>query len=290
MQTKYIVGSVVLVLLVILGLGTVFSGTVLAPQALHVGSWQLQLYGVCMAAAVLVGHLIAQQRRSRFALTSQTADAVIFWVVIAGFLGARAYHVISDFNYYWVNPGEVLQVWHGGLSIYGALIGGLLGLLVWVMSHHSKPERLSVYARLLDWLTPSILAGQIIGRFGNFFNYELFGYPTNVPWKMFVPEQFRSPGYFAQSFYHPLFLYEALANLVILLFLYRYIDQKTRPGALFLWYVLLYNVSRFFLEFLRIDAVFVGDFRINAGVSALLVISTVVILIARHARKVPQTH
>ncbi len=290
MQKKYLIVVIVLVAIGIFLLSKVFAGDFIISQELSIGSWSLRWYGLCMALAVIVGYMIAQQRRPRFNLSTQNADLILFWVAISGFLGARAYHIISDFNYYRSNIFEVFQVWHGGLSIYGALIGGFIGLMILVAKQYSKSERLRSLGSILDWLVPSVLAGQIIGRFGNFFNYELFGYPTNLPWKMFVPEQFRSPGFFVQEYFHPLFLYEALANGLILLFLYKFVDRSARPGRLFLWYVLLYNTVRFLLEFLRIDSVFWGTFRANAGVSAILVLITGTLLVILYAHKTSQNN
>jgi phosphatidylglycerol:prolipoprotein diacylglycerol transferase len=160
------------------------------------------------------------------------------------------------------------------------------------------------------------LLGQIIGRFGNFFNYEAFGYPTNLPWKMFVPESFRPEEFLQNSFFHPWFLYEILANLFILFLILRFdklgrsdflaaeldpptaglkqssLQKSTRPtfqkfregilktlfNNLFFTYLLLYNAVRACLEFLRIDSTFIGSFRLNFLVSVSLVLVCLVIL------------
>src|SRR6185503_18381739 len=127
-----------------------------------------------------------------------------------------------------------------------------------------------------------------IARLGNFFNYELFGYPTSLPWKMFVPEIFRAPAYQAASFFHPLFLYEILLLSLVLIVLNQIEKAPSRAGTLFLWYVLLYNSGRFFLEFLRIDSVFIGPIRQNAVVSAGLAIIALAALLYYRYAKVPQ--
>ena len=288
MTKKYLIGLIVVLALVIFLLSKVFAGALVLSPELSLGSWSIRWYGLCMALAVFAGYVIAQKRRVLYGFESEKVDLILFWVVVSGFLGARAYHIASDLSYYRANMLEVFQVWHGGLSIYGALIGGLIGLSIFSYKQYSKSEWLKMLGKTLDWLVPSVLVGQIIGRFGNFFNYELFGYPTNLPWKMFVPEQFRSPGYFVSEYFHPLFLYEALINALILIILLKFVGSKARPGHLFLWYVLLYNTGRFFLEFLRIDAVFWQGLRINAGVSALLVLVSGIVLIILHARKTSQ--
>ncbi len=227
----------------------------------------MHYYGVFMALAVAAGYWLAVKRSKKYGISLDQADKIIFWVIIGGFLGARLYHVLSSFGFYSAHPLDMLKVWNGGLSIYGALIGGVVAVLV---------TRGALVT--LDWLAPSLLLGQIIGRFGNFFNYELYGYPTGLPWKMFVPPQFRLTGYQNFNYFHPLFLYEALANAIILFLLLKFI-RPAKKGALFFWYLLLYNAVRFGLEFLRIDSTYIEGVRVNAYVSLLLVIIAVIFLI-----------
>jgi phosphatidylglycerol:prolipoprotein diacylglycerol transferase len=192
-------------------------------------------------------------------------------VVLFGFIGARAYHVFSDYQLYVDDPIAALYVWRGGLAIYGAVAGGVLGLYFAVRSR-------TQFWKALAWLTPSVVLGQVIGRFGNFINYELFGYPTNLPWKMFVPVSFRSEAFRDVSFFHPLFLYESLGSLVILIFLLvlerQGVFHKVHAASLFFCYILLYNALRFLLEFLRIDSVLWAGFRFNALVSLALVVAS----------------
>jgi phosphatidylglycerol:prolipoprotein diacylglycerol transferase len=141
-------------------------------------------------------------------------------------------------------------------------------------SAEAMADKQSSILNLLDWLTPSVILGQIIGRFGNLFNYEAFGYPTNLPWKMFVPQMFRPLQYASSTFFHPWFLYEVLGNLITLFLLLKILPlkyKKSSPGFIVFFYLLLYNSLRFVLEFLRIDSTFIGWVRLNAAVSLLLV-------------------
>jgi len=258
----------------------VFSGHWILPQYFSLGSLQIRYYGIIMALAVLAAYFWAIQRAPKYNLVPAKMEDLLFWLIVGGFIGARLYHIASSAGYYSAHPMDMLKVWQGGLSMYGALSGGLLTL--WII------KRLTIYnlqfTIILDWLTPSLLLGQIIGRFGNFFNYELYGYPTNLPWKMFVPSQFRPENYSIYQFFHPLFLYEAIGNVIILFLLLKIIKPQ-RPGALFLWYVLLYNALRFCLEFVRIDSVFIGHFRQNALVSLCLVLICIVMLLWRNPTK-----
>jgi phosphatidylglycerol:prolipoprotein diacylglycerol transferase len=269
----------------------VFSGSIILPQSFSFGPLTLRYYGLFMAFGVAAGFYLAVKRADRFGLTSKEAEDILFWVIVGGFIGSRLYHVLSAWMFYYQHPFDILKVWNGGLSIYGAVLGGVVSLIILNKVTGSK---LSVM-NLLNWLTPSLVIGQIVGRFGNFFNYELFGYPSNLPWKMFVPERFRPELYFKSEYFHPLFLYEQIGLIGVFLVL-RYIQKQAHSSAfggrmsfwglyqqsLFLWYVLLYNILRIPLEFLRIESVFIGSVRQNALVSFILFIISAV-YIFKHA-------
>jgi len=266
-MVKKIVFWTVIVLLLAIFLRQVFLGTWLLPQVFSIGSLQFHYYGIIMAMAVGAAFYFAMRRAAAYGIAQKAAEDIIFWLVIGGFVGARLYHIVSSSSYYAQSPIEMFKVWNGGLSIYGAVLGGFVALVI-VKKMRNLQTGLPA---MLDWLTPSLILGQIIGRFGNLFNYEAFGYPTSVSWKMFVPNEFR-PDQFSQfSFFHPFFLYEALANGIILLLLLFYLKPK-KPGHLFIFYVLLYNSVRFCLEFIRIDSSFLASFRLNAIVSLVLVV------------------
>lgn len=296
---------ILLLLLLLLGLFYVFSGVLILPQYFTLGPVTIHYYGITMALAVGSGWWLAVKRAPMFGVDPAKADGFLTWLVLGGFVGARAYHVASSWQYYLQYPLDALKVWHGGLSIFGALIGGLVVVIIYsrqfvfgsspnigedrrgIIRTGSTSPNLSYSRRgtggrtmlLLDWLAPSLLLGQIIGRFGNFFNYEAFGYPTSLPWKMFVPDGFRPLGFIASQYYHPLFLYEALGNLVILVLLLN-LNRANKPystyrpyapGALFFMYLFLYNALRFGLEHLRVDSTFIYEvFRLNVLVSGLL--------------------
>ena len=247
----------------------IFQGKLIVPQAIHIGSFPIRYFGIVLALAVLAAYKLAINRASVYHVERNSAEDIIFWVIVGGFVGARIYHVLSSLPYYLQNPGHILMVWHGGLSIIGSLLGGLL-ILYLKAGRSSK-----IFLTYLDWLAPAVVLGQIIGRFADLFNYELFGYPTSLPWKMFVPEIFR-PEIFANSnFFHPLFLYESLGNALILWILLKKV-KPANPGKVFFTYLMSYGILRFMLEFLRIDSVFIGGLRLNAIVSLLFVMVSLV--------------
>ncbi len=248
-----------------------FSGKVILPQSFGVGGLRVQLYGILLGLGALAGYWLAMRRKVLYNISESHADTMIFLSIVFGFIGARLYHVLSEFGYYVHYPAKIFAVWNGGLGIFGAAIGAILAIYLY-QKYVLKTYSLSSFLNILDWLTPSIVVGQLIGRFGNFANYELYGYPTNLPWKMFVPVQFRVPPYELIQYFHPLFLYEAVGSLIILALLLR---LKVRKGTLFFMWILLYNVMRFFLEFMRIGSVTYGGIRVNVIVAAALAVLAV---------------
>jgi phosphatidylglycerol:prolipoprotein diacylglycerol transferase len=155
----------------------VFKGALTAPQMIHLGPLPIRYFGIVLALAVLAAYKLALKRASLYQIVRAKAEDTIFWVIVGGFIGARVYHVLSSLPYYLQNPDHIIMVWHGGLSIIGSLLGGLITL--YFLSNRNNKTFLSY----LDWLAPAVVLGQIIGRFADLFNYELFGYPTNLPWQ-----------------------------------------------------------------------------------------------------------
>jgi phosphatidylglycerol:prolipoprotein diacylglycerol transferase len=274
--TRRILLLIVGVLLCVFFIAKIFSGQWILQPSFNVGPISIRFYGLCVAAGVLAGWVLAKKRAASHGIPEEKVDDIIFWLVVGGFIGARLYHVISSAGYYSSHPSDIIKVWNGGLSIYGAMFGGVL-VVFWLAKTYNLKTNV-----LLDWLAPSVLLGQIIGRFGNFFNYELFGYPTTLPWKMYVPEALRPEAYASTNYFHPLFLYEVLYNVVVLFLLFYLIRKyKLKPGGVFFFYLLLYNAGRFFLEFMRIDSVFYHTIRVNAVVSLVLVLTAVAYLVVR---------
>jgi phosphatidylglycerol:prolipoprotein diacylglycerol transferase len=256
----------------------VFSGNLILSQGANVGPFFFRFYGLCLSLAVGTAYLFAVKRASKYSISESQAENILFVVLVCGFVGARLYHVVSSVGYYSQNFSEIFKVWHGGLSIYGAVLGSFLGLAIYLKFYRTLNTQPSTLIGILNWLTPPLLLGQIIGRFGNFFNYEAFGYPTNQPWKMFVPETFRPENFLQNSFFHPWFLYEVIFNLLIL-FIVLKMEKRGNFSNLFFTYLLLYNAVKLILELIRIDSTFIGIFRLNFIVSLVLVIISSVILI-----------
>ncbi len=282
-----LIGSVVLVALLGLLKVYIFSGDVILPQFFSIFGLKIYYYGLCMALGVLVAYYFAKSRLESYGIKQSDLDNLVLILIINGFIGARLYHVFSSFGYYQNNWTEVFSVWNGGLSIFGAIIGGLLGVYAY-QRFYMYETRVSLL-KLLDFLAPSVIIGQIIGRFGNLFNYEAYGTPTNLAWKMFVPQIFRTPPYEVFEYFHPLFLYEALAGLLILILLIKLVDI-VRTGQIFFIWLGLYSVVRFGTELLRLDSPYLFGVKQNLISSGLLIVVSVVVIIYLSKKSVNESN
>ena len=179
-------------------------------------------------------------------------------------------------------PTEILAIRHGGISIHGAILGGLIGLIIFAKRH-----KISI-PKLCDVSSIGLVLAQSIGRWGNFFNSEAFGLPTNLPWKLFIAEQYRPIPFTDYEYFHPTFLYESVLNLGIFFILIYLIKSKfsQKDGNIALLYLILYSMVRIFVENFRIDSVlYIHGIPIAIIVSASIMILSLAILIYRNIRK-----
>lgn len=232
--------------------------------AFELGPLQIRWYGILMATAILVGFWLAHRRAVEEGLPADQIIRAAQWGVVAGLIGARLYEVVFNWDYYGRFPSKIIAVWEGGLAMHGGLIvGPLVGaLLAWKWG--------VPVPRALDVIAPSMVLGQAIGRWGNFFNEEAFGAPTDLPWKLYISPPHRPPELRQVDFFHPTFLYESLWNLLVFVVLVRAVRPLIGryPGAVFFAYVGLYSVGRFFIEALRLDSFWLGPLRVAQLASA----------------------
>jgi phosphatidylglycerol:prolipoprotein diacylglycerol transferase len=218
-----------------------------------------------MASAMALGLLLAHREAIRRRIDPEPMLKTSELALLGGLVGARLYYVLFNLDYYARVPAKIFAVWEGGLAIHGGVIGGIL-----VGGAYAWSRRLPVL-QYLDIAAPSLAIGQAIGRWGNFFNEEAFGTPTDLPWKLYIPPANRPVEYSQSEFFHPTFLYESLWDVgVFLILAWVFRDRCARaPGALFLTYLGLYSLGRFFTEALRTDALMLGPLRIAQLVSVL---------------------
>ena len=256
-----------------------------SPVIFEVGPFALRWYGLCIALGIAAATWLTVRELNRRGYDGAMALDALFFVVPLGFIGARIYHVITDYDLYDGNPHSffpgVFEVWNGGLGIYGAVIGGFLGLLIF-----ARLRSINALA-FADAVAPGLILAQAIGRFGNYFNQELFGRPSDLPWAIEIAPENRPPQFNDVASFHPTFLYESIWNVLVclvLLFVARRFANSLKNGDIFVLYVCLYSVGRFFVETLRIDPAFlIGDFRGNLFVASVLALTFALILFLRHA-------
>jgi prolipoprotein diacylglyceryl transferase len=242
-------------------------GSIPSPSDGNLGPFHM--YGVILAVGVLVGVFVAEQRWRRRGYPRDGIYDIAFWVVIWGVIGARVYHVITDYQRFEDDPWRAFQIWRGGLSIWGAVIGGAIAVIV--ITYRRKLPTLVV----MDCMAVGIVLAQSIGRWGNYFNQELFGKPTTLPWALEIDQSHvaQLPAKYATyKTFQPTFLYESLACLAIagiLLLVER--RARLKLGQTFALYVVLYTFARFFFENMRIDPAHeIAGLRVNAWVSIVL--------------------
>ena len=216
-------------------------------STVSIANIEFTYYGMLVSLGLLLGTLVAVNRAKLYDLKRDHVDSAILWAFIPAIIGARAYHVIDNLPYFLLRPFDIVAVWKGGMAIYGALIGGIAGILY--ASHKQQIKLLP----LLDLLAPSVALAQAIGRWGNFFNMEGYGPPTNLPWKIYISPARRIAPYFEANYFHPLFLYESILDLLIFILLILFSRRKLANGYITGGYLILYGISRFIIEFGRLD-------------------------------------
>jgi phosphatidylglycerol---prolipoprotein diacylglyceryl transferase len=263
-------------------------GSIPSPDngTIDLGPLPLHAYGLMLAIGVIVATLIAERRWVARGYDREAFMSIVVWVVIAGVVGARVYHLFTGYD--WDQDGIVgaFEIWKGGLSIWGAVGGGFIAVVVL-----SRLKHLDTLA-LMDCIAPGLFAAQAIGRWGNWFNQELFGKPSDLPWALEISPANRPLAYLDQPTFHPTFLYESLyclIGLAVLLLVERWF--RLRKGQAFALYVALYTFGRFFLENLRVDpSEKLGPLRFNAWVSVVLFVTGVTwfIWLGRRGREYPR--
>jgi prolipoprotein diacylglyceryl transferase len=240
-------------------------------DALHLGAFQIHAYALAILTGIFFAIWLTRRRWVARGGDSLAIEEIALWAIPFGIVGGRIYHVISTPGPYfgeYGRPLDAFKIWQGGLGIWGAVALGAVGALI-----GARRQGVS-FAAFMDAAAPAILFAQAIGRIGNYFNQELFGSPTTLPWGLEVePYQPSFPAeYPVDTLFHPTFLYEMLWNLAGV-FLILYLDRKMRlrHGEVFWLYVAVYTAGRLWIEMLRIDeAVHVFGVRVNVWVSILV--------------------
>ncbi|MEV6412887.1 prolipoprotein diacylglyceryl transferase [Kribbella sp. NPDC051718] len=250
----------------------------------HLGPLPLRAYAICILIGIFAGYWLGRRRWIARGGSPEVLADIIMWAVPFGLVGARIYHVITDAELYFgegKHPIDALKIWHGGLGIWGAVGFGCLG--AWIACRRHKVPFLAV----ADVMAPGIALAQVVGRFGNYFNQELFGRPTNHWWGLQIDFNHRPDGFKDFATFHPTFLYEAIWNLGVIA-LVILIDRRFKlgHGRAFALYVAGYTAGRAWIENLRIDTVneFAG-LRLNVWTSMIMFVLAVAYFILATLRK-----
>ncbi len=257
------------------------------------GQWNriFAYYGVVIMLGAVAGAWLAGREVKRRGGDPEIVWDLLIYLIIGGVLGARLWHVFTPppssiaqgytTLHYLTHPFDLFNIRLGGLGIPGAVIGGAIALRSYTRKHKLN------FAEWADIAAPALALGQAIGRWGNYFNQELYGAPTNLPWKIYIDPFHRVSGFADYEYFHPLFLYESLwnlGNMFFLLWLTKRYEDRLKPGDLFLTYLIIYPVGRFLLDFLRLDASQLGGLNANQTFMAVVALVSAAALFIRHRR------
>ncbi len=227
----------------------------------------MNMYGLVVGLGIVVGGYASARAARKFSIKPEQVWDALVWMLIPGIIGARLYHVVD----YWqeVYAGQwwlIPQVWTGGLGIYGGIIGGMVGLYLFVRSQKAQKqvkgtETWKLFFQWLDIAAFGLPVGQAIGRFGNYFNQELYGMPFDPAqgkpfWAIYIDPQHRLSGYERFDYFHPAFLYESVWSLLTFMVLFAFAKRygmRLKSGTFFTLYIAFYSLGRFFLEYIKIS-------------------------------------
>jgi len=221
------------------------------PVIFRIGRFTVYWYGVLIVVGAMLAAHLASKLSRRNGHDPEIAWNLLLVVLITGILGARLYHIASAWEYYAEHPAQMFGLQMSGYGIFGAVLGGLLGLFLFTRVYRLR------FLEWADYCAPGLILAQAIGRWGNYFNQELYGPPTDLPWGIYIAPENRLPELRAYEYFHPTFFYEsalAFAAFLALYYLARHWKRGRLYGDIFFLYGIIYGIIRFFTEFLRPDA------------------------------------
>lgn len=244
------------------------------PATFHLFGIEIYYYGVIIAFGMVLAMIYCSRRAKSFGLTSDNLFDLLIWIIPLSIVGARLYYVAFKWSYYSARPEEIVQIWNGGLAIYGGIIMGLIVGIVWC-----RVKKISFFATA-DLLSFGLLIGQAVGRWGNFMNREAYGAETDIFCRMGLTY----PGASETYYVHPTFLYESLWNFTGFLILHFLYPKRAYDGQIALVYCAWYGLGRAMIEGLRMDSLYWGSFRVSQVLAAVGCVAAVAALVFLHFR------
>ena len=250
------------------------------PILISFGPIKIFWYGLLLVFGMLAAMFVFLRLAKKYKLDSEKMIDLIFWVIIFGVIGARLYAVLLELPYYLDNPLSIVKIWQGGLAIHGAIIAG--AMVIW---YFAKKQKIDFWL-IASIIAPALALAQAIGRWGNYFNQELFGFPTGLPWGIPIEIFHRPAVYISDIFFHPVFLYESIGNFIIFILLIlahkkiNILEKKYWQKIIVLSYFMAYSLLRFSMELIRIDSTpIIAGLRWPQIISALIFGASLIYLI-----------
>ena len=258
----------------------------MSPIAFSIGSFSIYWYSLCILTAFALGFILAKfEVKKHNDISENFLYDFFFFLVPVVIIGARLYYVIFEWNYYFENPSEIIKTWNGGLAIHGGIIAGIIYTII-----YTKKKNVNIF-RFIDIAVPSLVLGQAIGRWGNFFNQEAYGPIVSLEFlkKIHVPKFIIENMLINGNYHHPTFLYESLTCFLcfIILILLRKKYRNLKIGTITGIYFIIYGIERFFVESLRQDSLMLGSIKVAQLISIIMFISGVIFIILSIKYKQP---
>lgn len=246
------------------------------PVAFHILGKPIYWYGIIIATAVLIGIYLAMDYAEKLKYDPEMILDFCLFAIPAAIVGARAYYVIFKWDLYRDHPIDAVKIWEGGLAIYGGVIGGVITAIIF------SKRRKVLFWDIADICTPSLILGQALGRWGNFFNQEAYGYPISNPkWQWFPAAVYIDAN---QQWHMATFFYESAWNLIVFFILLYMKRRRKFSGEIFALYLVLYSFGRLVIEGLRMDSLYWGPFRVSQLLSGILILFGIIWIIIQRRR------
>lgn len=259
------------------------------PVAFSIGAIEVRWYGILIATGIVLAYLVAQREGIKLGLPKDFFADLLIWAIPISIISARIYYVVMEWDFYGANPDKIIQIWNGGIAIHGALIGAI------ITAYFFCRKKGVSFLKVADIAMPSVLIGQIVGRWGNFMNQEAYGGPVSEEFlrSIMIPDFIINQMYindpvYGLSHFHPTFFYESMWNVLGLILLLILRKVNLHRGEIFFSYLIWYGIGRFFIEGMRTDSLYLfGELRSAQVVSIVGIIVGIIFIVYRRMKVRP---